>query len=92
MKLNLISIIHEELNSCCEAVYLYGSQVNSSDISKDIDLAIVCRVEQKVEVLEKLNKLQNSIHQLIHPIFITKSDIERNPGFKKIVTDGCKFI
>ena len=92
MNNEFLFLIKEQLHNNCSAAYLYGSQMKQVDPDKDIDIAIVCMEQEIIAISQVLNNIQVSIQQLIHPIFLTHEDVSRNPGFKKIVSDGLRII
>jgi predicted nucleotidyltransferase len=92
MNNELSLLFKEKLRNNCSEAYFYGSQTVRINLEKDIDIAIVCEQQEIYRIAKILSRLQESIQQLIHPIFINHNDIVRNPGFKKIVSNGIRII
>ena len=73
------------------SAFVFGSQLERFDPSRDIDLLFVVSKESKMTAVKALLELQRETSVLLHPTFATEEQYQNNELFSVLTKNGIKL-
>lgn len=73
------------------SAYVFGSQLERFDPSRDVDFLFVVRRENKTDAVKALQELQRETSILLHPAFVSEDQYQNNKLFSVLVKNGVKL-
>ncbi len=89
--INEIARMVRELRSVSEAAYLYGSQVSAPDAGNDVDILFVIQDVNKQEIVRRMQHIQSQSKYLLHPVYVSKQNLQENPMFAVLLKDSVRL-
>ena len=83
-----LGVIAETLRPLTKKGVLYGSQVHSPSLDRDIDVVVIIENGNEEVIFRSVARLQMMFSQIVHVVVVSERDLERNPSWLKLIEKG----